>query len=150
VLVRDLSVRDFRGWGEARVAVGEGLTVISGPNGAGKTNLLEALYCGCAGRSCRTNNDRELVRFGAPAARVVVVADGDDGQHELAVAFAAGQPKRASVDGTRVERLVEVAQRPLVSVFMPDRLELVKGTPSLRRAHLDQFVAAREELVAAG
>jgi DNA replication and repair protein RecF len=29
-----------------------------------------------------------------------------------------------------------------VSVFLPDRLELVKGTPSLRRAHLDQFIAA--------
>ncbi|HTW11160.1 MAG TPA: DNA replication and repair protein RecF, partial [Solirubrobacteraceae bacterium] len=30
----------------------------------------------------------------------------------------------------------------LVSVFLPDRLELVKGVPALRRAHLDQFVAA--------
>jgi DNA replication and repair protein RecF len=32
--------------------------------------------------------------------------------------------------------------RPLVSVFLPERLELVKGPPALRRAHLDQFVAA--------
>ena len=32
--------------------------------------------------------------------------------------------------------------RPLVSVFMPERLELVKGAPAARRAHLDQFVAA--------
>jgi DNA replication and repair protein RecF len=32
--------------------------------------------------------------------------------------------------------------RPLVSVFMPDRLDLVKGAPALRRAHLDQVVAA--------
>ena len=32
--------------------------------------------------------------------------------------------------------------RPLVSVFLPDRLELVKGPPALRRAHLDQLVAA--------
>ena len=45
-------------------------------------------------------------------------------------------------DGAPVERLVDVASRPLVSVFLPDRLELVKGPPSLRRAHLDQFVAA--------
>ena len=29
-----------------------------------------------------------------------------------------------------------------MSVFLPDRLELVKGAPALRRAHLDQFVAA--------
>jgi DNA replication and repair protein RecF len=41
----------------------------------------------------------------------------------------------------RVERLLDVPGRPLVSVFLPERLELVKGTPSLRRAHLDQLVA---------
>jgi DNA replication and repair protein RecF len=29
-----------------------------------------------------------------------------------------------------------------VSVFLPDRLELIKGAPALRRAHLDQLVAA--------
>jgi DNA replication and repair protein RecF len=29
-----------------------------------------------------------------------------------------------------------------VSVFMPERLELVKGAPAARRAHLDQLVAA--------
>jgi DNA replication and repair protein RecF len=46
------------------------------------------------------------------------------------------------VDGATVERLVDVSDRPLVSVFLPDRLELVKGAPTLRRAHLDQFVAA--------
>ncbi len=46
------------------------------------------------------------------------------------------------VDGVRVERLLDAPGRPLVSVFLPDRLELVKGTPSLRRAHMDQVVAA--------
>ena len=45
-------------------------------------------------------------------------------------------------DGASVERMVDVSDRPLVSVFLPDRLELIKGTPSLRRAHLDQFLAA--------
>ena len=65
-----------------------------------------------------------------------------DGAHELAVGFAPGEPKRMRVDGALVERLVDVPERPLVSVFLPDRLELVKGAPALRRAHLDQFVAA--------
>ncbi|MGI8903966.1 MAG: DNA replication/repair protein RecF, partial [Solirubrobacteraceae bacterium] len=87
-------------------------------------------------------NERELVRFGRPAARVVVAAEGEDGAHELSVGFVPGEPKQMRVDGAAVERLVEVSERPLVSVFMPDRLELVKGAPSLRRAHLDQFVAA--------
>ena len=140
--VVSLSVRDFRCYETAQVALGEGLTVVSGPNGAGKTNLLEALYFGCTGRSCRTANEREVVRFGQGATRVVVHALSEDGAHELAVGFEPGQPKRMRADGAPVERLLDVDTRPLVSVFLPDRLELIKGPPSLRRAHLDQFVSA--------
>jgi DNA replication and repair protein RecF len=142
VRVVRVTVRDFRGYHAAAAEFGEGLTVITGPNGAGKTNLVEALYFGCTGRSCRTTNERELIRFGETATRVVVAAEGEDGAHELAVGFIPGEPKRMRVDGAAVDRLVEVSERPLVSVFMPDRLELIKGAPALRRAHLDQFVAA--------
>jgi DNA replication and repair protein RecF len=135
------ALRDFRSYEAARVELGDELTVIAGSNGAGKTNLLEAIYFGCVGRSCRTANERELVRFGASSARVVVDAIGEDGAHELAVGFAPGEAKRVRVDGALVERLLDVDTRPLVSVFLPDRLELVKGPPAVRRAHLDQLVA---------
>ncbi len=137
-----VSLRDFRGYEHAQAALGGGLTVVSGPNGAGKTNLLEAIYFACTGRSCRTNNEREVVRFGAPAVRVELTAEADDGRHELSVGFAPGEPKRMRVDGAMVERMLDVSGRPLVSVFLPDRLELVKGAPALRRSHLDQFVSA--------
>src|SRR5207253_3725759 len=80
--------------------------------------------------------------FGESVARVEVEVVGDDGPHTLAVGFQPGEPKRLRADGAPVERLVDVAARPLVSVFLPDRLELVKGAPALRRAHLDQLVAA--------
>jgi DNA replication and repair protein RecF len=140
--VEAVTLRDFRSYADARADIGPALSVITGPNGVGKTNLIEALYFGCTGRSCRTANDREMVRFGAPATRVVVTARGEDGAHELAVGFAPGEQKRMRFDGALVERLLDVPDRPLISVFLPDRLELVKGPPALRRAHLDQFVAA--------
>ena len=139
--VLGVAVRDFRSYREAHASLGSGLTVIVGPNGAGKTNLLEAIYFGCTGRSCRTTNEREVVRFKAEATRVLVNASGDDGPHELSVGFSPGKPKRMRVDGAPVERLLDVSSRPLVSVFLPDRLDLIKGPPSLRRAHLDQLVA---------
>jgi DNA replication and repair protein RecF len=142
MLIRELRLRDFRGYRDAQVTLGDELTVVHGPNGAGKTNLLEGVYFGCTGRSCRTANEREVVRFGAEAARTLVTCQGEDGPHELAVGFAPGQPKRMRLDGAPVERLLDLADRPLVSVFLPDRLELIKGAPVLRRAHLDQVVAA--------
>jgi len=137
-----LSMRNFRSYATADVELGAGVTIVTGRNGAGKTNLLDALYFGCTGRSARTTNERELVRFGEQVVRVEVTTEAPDGLHELSVGFTPGEPKRMTVDGVRVERLLDVPGRPLVSVFLPDRLELVKGTPSLRRAHMDQLVAA--------
>jgi DNA replication and repair protein RecF len=143
VRVERLRLRDFRTYAAADVALGAGLTVLHGPNGAGKTNLLEALYFGCTSRSCRTTNEREVVRFDAPAARVEVdTRDRDGDAHTLSVGFQPGEAKRLKVDGAPVERLTDSPARPLVSVFLPDRLELVKGAPSGRRAHLDQLVSA--------
>jgi DNA replication and repair protein RecF len=145
--VVSVEMRDFRSYARAEAWLGSGLTVLHGANGAGKSNLLEALYFGCTGRSARTRNERELVRFGARTARVAVRVHDGEHEHELAVGYEAGvvgerAEKRMSCDGAAVERLLDAPCRPLVSVFLPERLELVKGPPSLRRAHLDQVVSA--------
>src|SRR5271165_6083180 len=103
--VVSVEMRDFRTYVRAEARLGDGLTVVHGPNGVGKSNLLEALYFGCTGRSPRTRNERELVRFGAPASRVVVQLADDLRAHELSVGFEPGQPKRMSADGAPVERL---------------------------------------------
>ena len=90
--VVSVQLRDFRTYARAEARLGAGLTVVHGPNGAGKSNLLEALYFGCTGRSPRTRNERELVRFGAQAARVVVqLADERRRAHELSVGFEPGR-----------------------------------------------------------
>ena len=137
-----LLLRDFRNYEHAEVALGEGLTVVTGPNGAGKTNLLEGLYFGLVGRSCRTSAEREVVRVGAAAARIEVHTQAADGRaHRLEVALAAGEPKRLALDGSVLARPPDPSVRPLASVFMPDRLMLIKGPPSARRAHLDRLAA---------
>jgi DNA replication and repair protein RecF len=147
VRVVSVTLRDFRTYPRAEARLGPGLTIVHGPNGAGKSNLLEALFFGCTGHSLRARNDRELLRFGAEATRVVVaVAEGRE-QHELSVGYGAGPDgerpmKVLRVDGVSVERLLDVETRPLLSVFLPDRLELLKGPPAPRRAHLDRLVAA--------
>ncbi len=145
--VVSVSLRDFRTYARAEAHLGEGLTVLHGPNGAGKSNLLEALYFGCTGHPLRTRNERELVRFGQHAVRVsVTVHDGSE-HHELTVGYGIREGdersiKRMSCDGAAVERLLDVETRPLLAVFAPDRLELLKGSPAPRRAHLDRLVAA--------
>ncbi len=141
MVVTRVRMRGFRSYGSAEVRLGPQLTVVHGHNGAGKTNLLEAVYFGCTGRSCRTTNEREVLGFDASAARVEVDCRDDRGdEHELTVGFVPGEAKRFTADGATVERLVDVDTRPLISVFLPERLELIKGPPAGRRAHLDQLV----------
>src|SRR5437763_862097 len=59
-----VGLRDFRSYERADVELGPGLTVVVGPNGAGKTNLLEGTYFALTARSCRSSNEREVVRIG--------------------------------------------------------------------------------------
>lgn len=152
--VVSVQLRDFRTYARAEARLGPGLTVVHGPNGAGKSNLLEALYFGCTARSPRTRNERELIAFGGQAARVVVHCSDGEHEHELSVGYGAGPDgargvKRMTADGVVVERLLDVEFRPLIGVFEPDRLELLKGPPASRRAHLDQVVAGTWPLRAA-
>lgn len=137
-----MRLRSFRSYERTEVELGSGVTAICGANGSGKTNLIEALYFGCTGRSCRTTNERELVRFGDEVARVEVDVVCGEQRHRLAAGLAPGHPKHLTVDDGPVDSLLGAPERPLLSVFLPERLELVKGAPGLRRAHLDSFVAA--------
>src|SRR2546423_3879019 len=132
-----LRLRDFRSYTAADVRLGPGVTVVHGRNGAGKTNLLEGLYVGCTGASWRTASDRELVRFGADVARIELEAEAEDGPHAFSIGLEPGKRKRLHADGVAVDRLADVAARPLAAVFLPDRLDLVEGGPPLRPAHAD-------------
>jgi DNA replication and repair protein RecF len=142
MIAKRIELRDFRNYELAELSIAPGLTVVAGPNGAGKTNLLEGLYFGCTARSPRTSNERELVRRGASVTRVVLDTADADQEHRIEVGFEPGDSTRVRVDGSAVDSLSASEARPLASVFLPERLELVKGAPAGRRAHLDQVVAA--------
>ena len=65
----------FRSYESCAIEPCEGVNVLLGDNGQGKTNVLEALYLACTGRSHRTRQDRELIRWGADFASVKVDAE---------------------------------------------------------------------------
>ena len=71
LIVRTVTLRDFRSYERLELALEPGLVLVTGANGAGKTNLLESLHVGTQGFSPRTRADQQLVRIGAtgPASR---------------------------------------------------------------------------------
>src|SRR3954468_7254814 len=137
MVVGAVECRGFRNLVEARTEIAAGVIVVHGPNGAGKTNLLEAIYFGLTGRSFRTGNDRDLIRYGEEGARVEL--ELSDGSSLLAALDRSGE-RRHLLSGRPLAG--KAGERPLVSVFHPDRLQLVKGAPAHRRAHLDRLCGA--------
>ena len=126
-----------------RLALDPGLTVIVGPNGAGKTNLVESVYFGMTSRSFRTSDRRDLIPFGSSFARCRVTVSGGSVDHVFMASASRAEGNRFVMDGARIDQAEAMSHRPMVTVFSPDRLELVKGPPAGRRAHIDSFVAAR-------
>ena len=137
LLVRELSLADFRSFERCTILFGEAVTVLAGPNAAGKPNTVEALQLLTAGRSFRRPRPRDLVREGALGARAAARLEGDG--RVLDVRCDVTQTaRRFSRNGKRCQ----VADMPsaLMSVlFTPDDLALVKRGASQRRDELDDF-----------
>jgi DNA replication and repair protein RecF len=140
--VIELSLRNFRNYTQERVELKPGVTLVHGFVGAGKTNLLEALCFACTARSPRTGNDRDVIRFGESATHVVAVAEDGSGTHRFEVGLERGRAKVLRANGVAASGSLGYVERPRLCVFMPDRLELVKGPASVRRTYLDDLVGA--------
>lgn len=138
--VVSLNTLGFRNLVPGEVELSDGVTLLHGANGSGKTNLLEALYMGLAGRSCRTRADRETIAFGESLSRSEVVLSDQGELREFLCAVDRESGRRHLVNGSPAPDAATM--RPPIAVFMPDRLTLVKGPPAARRGHLDGFVAA--------
>lgn len=138
LVVGAVECRAFRNLAEARTEIASSIVVVHGPNGAGKTNLLEAVYFGLTGRSFRAGNDRDMIRHGEEGARVEL--DLAQGGSRLLAALDRSGERRHLLAGRPLAG--DPGERPLVSVFHPDRLQLVKGAPAHRRAHLDRLCGA--------
>jgi len=144
VLVTAIEARPLRSLESARVELEPGIVSLVGPNGAGKTNLVEALYFALTGRSFRTADRRDLIPFGGSLARAEATVRDEDGiEHRLLASVSRSEGRRHLLDGSPADPAAMARSRPPVAVFAPDRLTLIKGPPSERRAHLDAFIAAR-------
>jgi DNA replication and repair protein RecF len=112
-----------------------------GPNGAGKTNLLEALHVGTQGFSPRTRRESRLVRFDEQTAEVAVAGRRAETGIEVEVELRRNGSKRIELNGAPVQTMDELRGRIATLVFTPERLVVVKGSPSVRRLYFDRVLA---------
>ncbi len=166
MLLRELTLVNFRNYVRLAFVPGERVSVLRGDNGQGKSNILEAIYFLATTRSARAGSDRELVHWRArndtiPFARVeariakaelelhiemLIRADPDA---DSATAARSEQPsangavpsappvaKKIRVNGLPT-RAVELVGQVNVVIFTPEDVALVAGPPMGRRRYLD-------------
>ncbi len=142
MVLNHLWVSDFRCFENAELVPSSGVTVIQGPNGAGKTSLLEAIGVLATMRSFRVAAREALVRRGADSAIVRAEVDEDGRKVLIEAELPLARPWRFQANRQVARRLADLGGSLRVSVFSPDDLQLVQGSPSGRRDFLDASLVA--------
>ncbi len=142
-LLETISLLDLRGYASLGATFAPGPHLIWGPNAAGKTSLLEAMVLLAWGRSHRTTADGELIRWGTDLARVEGRVGADVIEVAIVRSGASGSAgrKRIRVNGL-ARRATGLAGLLRVVVFAPEEMLLIAGSPSLRRAVIDQLASS--------
>ncbi len=142
--INSLGLTNWRNFSIKKVVFAPDLTAIVGKNGAGKSNILEAVALISGIRPTRVDTELDLVKIGQADSKVEgEVEDGD--RHQLVVNFQVIDNRRIAksfFEGAIKKRLVDFVEIFSVVVFDPTDLDLVSGSPSLRRHHLDRFLSS--------
>jgi len=143
----NITLYDFRNYENKTIGFSDGVTVVVGENAKGKTNVLEAIYLLGVGESFRAKRTEEMVRFGQELGRVsgeVEITKKDKVTLEVIVNGGVVMGKVVNkrkylVDGVSRRRKDILGFLPLV-LFRPEDIELVSGSPDMRRKFLDRLM----------
>lgn len=139
MLIARLELRSFRNYRDASFEPSPGLTVLTGPNATGKTNAIEAIRLLTVGRSFRNPRWDELVRWGAPVAKIKMMLESPVGDHSIELSIGREGHRIWTRDGVERRRVSDVVGSLSSVVFTPDDLSLAKGPAERRRAAIDDL-----------
>ncbi|WP_077616209.1 DNA replication/repair protein RecF [Caenibacillus caldisaponilyticus] len=137
--LENIKVKQFRNYTELDVALSKGINVFIGENAQGKTNLLEAVYVLGMAKSHRTSHDKELIQWGRNYAKIEGKVNKKSGTIPLELTISK-KGKKAKANHIERKKLSQYVGLCNVVMFTPDDLQLVKGSPSLRRRFIDMEI----------
>lgn len=137
--LKKLSLQHYRNYEQLEFETDHMVNIIVGPNAQGKTNLLESIFVLALTKSHRTHQDKELIRWNASSALLHGEIEKKYGTVKLDLAIS-GQGKKAKVNGLEQKKLSNFIGSLNVVMFAPEDLEIVKGSPSVRRRFLDMEI----------
>lgn len=141
-----LTLSNYRNFSSKKIDFSKKLTVILGPNGVGKSNILEAVSILCFQKPTKAQTDLDLVKFSKNEAKIegVFFKDGDTKRFTVNFEVRENRVLKSFFVDSLKKRFFDFSQIAAIVVFSPLDLDLVSGTPSLRRHHFDSLLSAAD------
>ena len=137
MFLKSLELNNFRNVSKVSFDFDKNINIFIGNNAQGKTNILESIYFLAITRSHRTHNEMNLVKSEELYTKVSGLYNDDTNTaHTLSILLNA-KGKKVSVDNLVQKRISNYLSRLNVIMFCPDDLEIIKGSPAVRRKFLN-------------
>ncbi|WJY26779.1 MULTISPECIES: DNA replication/repair protein RecF [Sporosarcina] len=134
-----LALTNYRNYASLELSFSPHINVFIGENAQGKTNVMEAIYVLAMAKSHRTSNDRELIRWGQEYGKIEGDIERKYGHLPIELVISK-KGKKARVNHIEQNRLSLYIGQVNVVMFAPEDLNLVKGSPQVRRRFLDMEI----------
>ena len=142
MLIKSLSMKNFRVYEHVALSFGEQTNILFGENGAGKTTVLEAIHSLAYTRSFKTHLDSELLRYGSSDARVSGNFQADRKRDQrVEISLSDTRPKQIKVNGAVLASQAELIGRIPVVCLAPEDGAITLGSPLNRRQFFDKLFA---------
>ena len=140
MVIKNLTLNNFRNYEAETFAFSDGLTVLTGRNAQGKTNCAEAVFYLCTGASLRIRHDRQLIRRGETCARISARAETRFGSVTLEAAVFENK-RELYLNGNRLTRAADFVGNMNSVFFSPGELRLIQDGPDERRRFLNLSIS---------
>ena len=132
MIISKLSLVNFRNHNKINLEFNPHMNIIIGDNASGKTNILEAIIVLALTKSYKNVNDTDLITFSKSKLKVKGNIRDEKIFKNLEVEITK-EGKMVKLNNKRVNCLAEYVSNLKVVTFMPNDLELIKGSPNIRR-----------------
>jgi DNA replication and repair protein RecF len=141
LLLKNISVVQFKNYGQANFQFGERIIGIGGNNGIGKTNLLDAIYYLCFTKSYFTKSDQQNVQKGAAGFRIEGHFEKEGRPVSIVCILRENGKKEFLADGEPYEKFSRhIGLFPCV-IIAPDDVQIITGGSEERRRFLDALLS---------
>ena len=135
--IKSLKLLYFRNYLSTDIEVHPSLNVLVGNNANGKTNIIESIFCLALGKSYRTKSDSECIMFGETATAMSCIVNKNDKDLDIMLGIN-NKGKSAKIAGIKKTKLTDFVGELNVVLFSPEDLQIVKGSPALRREFMNR------------